>query len=160
MEKISKSIRIHVPVADVFDHLSNPVNLLEIWPSMVEVNNPVVSATGAHTFDWVYKMAGVRFHGRADTVQVERPRLIVSKNESGIPSTFRWSLQDQDGGTRLNLDVEYSLPTPVLGKLAEVVVAKMNEHEAEILLANIKHNLEATAQPRAPQPRPNASAHR
>ncbi len=143
MEKISKSIRIHVPVADVFDHLSNPVNLLEIWPSMVEVNNPVVSATGAHTFDWVYKMAGVRFHGRCETVEVEPNRLRVDRNEGGIPSTFRWRYAGADGTTEVQLDIEYEPPFAVLGRLAAPFLRIMNEREAGTLLANLKGRMEA-----------------
>ncbi len=143
MEKISKSIRIHVPVADVFDHLSNPVHLLEIWPSLVQVKNQTVAASGGHTFDWVYKMAGVHFHGRCETVEVERDRLRVDRNEGGIPSTFRWSYAGADGTTEVRLDIEYEPPFAVLGRLAAPFLRLMNQREAETLLGNLKERMEA-----------------
>ena len=39
---------------------------------------------------------------------------------------------------RLDLQVEYEVPMPVLGKLAEKVVHKINENEHEVMLANLK----------------------
>ncbi len=142
MEKVRKSIQIRAPVAQVFDHLSKPANLLEIWPSMIEVKNEVVQASGAHTFDWTYKMAGVRFHGRCETVEVEPNRLRVDHNESGIPSTFRWEYQGADGTTEVLLDIEYELPFALLGRIAAPFVRRLNEREAETLLENLKERME------------------
>ncbi len=151
METIRKSIEIRAPVAEVFDHLSNAVNLLEIWPSMIEVKNQSIEPDGGHTFDWVYKMAGVHFHGHCETVQVERNRLRVDHNESGIPSTFRWEFEGQDDTTEVRLDVEYELPFPLLGRLAAPFLRRLNEREAQTLLENLKERMEGR-----PEPRPEA----
>ncbi len=35
------------------------------------------------------------------------------------------------------------MPIPLLGKLAEAIIVKMNEHEAELGLANLKERMEA-----------------
>ncbi len=142
MEKIRKSIPIHAPVADVFDHLSDPVHLLEIWPSMIEVNNQVIQPDGGHRFDWTYKMAGVRFHGHCDTVEVEPNRLRVDHNESGIPSTFRWQYAGADDTTEVRLEIEYEPPFAVLGRLAAPFLRRLNEREAETLLENLKERME------------------
>ena len=151
MEKISRSIRIHAPVAQVFEHLSKPENLLEIWPSMIEVKNEVVQASGAHAFDWTYKMAGVRFHGHCETVEVEPNRLRVDHNESGIPSTFRWRFAGADGTTEVQLEIEYEPPF-VLGLVAAPFLRRLNEHEAETLLANLKARMEAKPEETAGAP--------
>jgi len=34
------------------------------------------------------------------------------------------------------------VPIPVLGKLAEAIIVKMNEHEGEVILANLKSRME------------------
>jgi len=88
MEKIRKSITIESAPSKVFDYLTEPAHYLEVWPSMVEVSNPKTSPDGALSFDWTYKMAGMRFHGRSETVEVERPRFRKVRNASGIPSTI------------------------------------------------------------------------
>lgn len=152
MEKISKSIQIHAPVAEVFEHLSRPDHLLEIWPSMMEVKNEVVQPSGAHTFDWVYKMAGVRFHGHCETVEVERDRLRVDRNESGIPSTFRWHYAGADDTTEVRLDIEYEPPFAVLGMLAAPFLRRLNEREAQTLLENLKVRMEAKPETTAEAP--------
>ena len=52
-------------------------------------------------------------------------------------------LENQYGGTALDMEAEYTVPTPVLGKLAEKVVEKMNDNEAEVMLANLKTVMES-----------------
>jgi uncharacterized protein YndB with AHSA1/START domain len=157
MRKISRSILINSSPERVFDFIDNPENFLVVWPSMVEVAGIQKKPNGGHNYDWAYKMGGIRFHGHSESVRVERPRLIESRNERGIPSRFRWTFDAKNGGTLLNVDIDYSIPTPVVGKLAEAVVAKMNEHEMETVLANIRQAVEAEAQPGARDQRaPNA----
>lgn len=41
-------------------------------------------------------------------------------------------------GTRLSLTVEYTMPIPVIGKIAEAVAAKINERDLDTMLANLK----------------------
>jgi uncharacterized membrane protein len=142
MRKISKKIEIGASVERVFDYVTRPENLLSIWPSLVEVTNVERKNDGWHSFDWAYKMGGIRFHGKAKTVRVEPNAYIEVKNEGGIPSVFRWRYDKRDKSTLVTLDVEYTVPTPVLGKVAEAIVAKMNEHETDTLLANLKATLE------------------
>ena len=150
MEKIRRSIQIHAPAARVFEHLSDPVNLLEIWPSMVEVTSPVVQGSGAHTFDWVYRMAGVRVRGHCETLEVVRDRLRVDRN-TGIPSTFRWEFVGEGDGTEVRLAVEYELPFALFGRLAAPFVRLLNEREGETLLRNLKHRMEAKPEAEAPE---------
>ena len=97
-------------------------------------------------------MAGMHFHGHAKPVEVKPNRLVVTHNDEGIPSTFRWTYEPKGAGTHLTVEVEYSLPTPIIGRIAEAVMAKMNERELEVLLANAKSTLESArrAQPAAP----------
>ncbi len=149
MQRIKKNIEINAPVQQVFDFVTQPTNLPKIWPSMVEVNNVRRDANGQHEFDWVYKMAGMRFNGHAKTLQVRQNEFVETKNEAGIPSTFRWSYEARGNTTRVTLEIDYSVPTPVFGRLAEAVVVKLNEREAETMLANLKTTCEAAPQPSA-----------
>jgi len=38
--------------------------------------------------------------------------------------------------------VEYTVPVPLLGKLAEAFILKQNEHESDVMLANLKARME------------------
>ena len=42
----------------------------------------------------------------------------------------------------LSLDVAYTIPTPVIGKLAEAIIAKINERDLEAMLENLKDVME------------------
>lgn len=142
MEKIHKHIEINAPVEKVFDFMGDPKHLLDIWPSMVNVKNIKELESGNQTYDWTYKMAGLKFEGTSKTIELVENERTVVVNEEGIPSKFVWEYRPHNGGTALDLDVEYTVPTPVLGKLAEKVVVKLNDNEASVMLANLKAVME------------------
>jgi len=140
MATIRRSISIHAPVDRVFDYIADPVHLPEVWPSLVEVRNVEDHEIGK-SFDWDYKLMGIRIHGHSDPVAFVRNERQVTQSVSGIPNTFRWLFSGGDGDTELALEVDYKSPIP--GKLAERIVGRINEREAETLLGNLKRKLEA-----------------
>jgi uncharacterized membrane protein len=154
MAKISKTVEIAAPPERVFAFMTDPNNLPEIWPSMVEVSGVRSGADGSHSFDWVYKMAGVKIRGHADATVTEPRRRVHVENESGIPSTFEYLYEGSGNHTRFTMQVEYTIPGQVLGKLAEPIVRRINEHEADVLLQNLKARMELSAgeTTRAPGP--------
>lgn len=149
MLKLEKTIDIKAPVERVFDYLSEPKNLPAIWPSMVEVSEVRPSSLGGNDFNWVYKMAGLHFRGHSEVKEFEKGRFYVMRNESGIPSTFRWTFSGK-GTCTVKMEVEYSIPTPIIGKLAENVLHRLNEREAETVLLNLKSVIESQATKETP----------
>ena len=142
MVKTEKSVTINAPVEKVFAYMTDPTNLPEIWPSMVEVKDVKRSPDGSHSFGWVYKMACMRFEGTSATTEIVTNQRVVAETKGGIPSKFVWTYQAEDGGTKLTMAVEYTVPVPLLGKLAEALIVRQNEHEAEVMLANLKDRME------------------
>jgi uncharacterized membrane protein len=140
MPTIRRSISISAPVDPVFAFLGEPRNLPDIWPSLVEVRNVEAHPAGA-SFDWDYKLLGMRIRGHSDPVEKVHNQRLVSRSAKGIPSTFRWLFASRGDQTEVTLEVDYEVP--VLGRLAERVVGRVNEREAEILLNNLKRKLEA-----------------
>jgi len=67
----------------------------------------------------------------------------VTQPKGGIRSTWTFTFEPQDGGTKLTIKVDYTVPVPVLGKLAEAIVLKQNEREAALALSNIKERMES-----------------
>lgn len=155
MLTLEKSIDIKAAADQIFDYVTDANNLPGIWPSMVEVSNVKRRADGWHEFDWVYKMVGVHFRGHSDTVRADRPRAFQTKSEAGIWSLFTWGFASRGNSCDVTLKVEYTIPAPVIGRLAEHLVAKMNEREAETLLLNLKAAIEAQTSVEA---RPQAHA--
>ncbi len=146
MKKLNNSIEVAVTPDRVLDFLTHPENLLGVWPSLVDIKGVERRPDGWHRFDWTYKMAGLRFHGSSEVVRIEKDSYLEVRNEGAIPGVFKWSLKPQGKGTRIDLAVEYEIPTPVLGAIAEALVVRMNEREQELLLHNIKASLELPPQ--------------
>ncbi len=144
MATLTKSIIINTPPERVFDYMADPKNLPEIWPSLIETRDVQHSPEGmAINWGWTYKMAGMRFEGKSEVVEQVANQLTVTKSEGGIASTITWKYLPEDGGTKVTVEAEYTVPVPLLGKLAEAFVVKQNEKEAELILENLKARMES-----------------
>jgi len=87
-------------------------------------------------------MAGIHLEGTTEGVESIANQRIVSKTKGGVESTQTWMFQPEGDETKVTFEVEYTVPIPVLGKLAEAIIVKMNEHEGEVILANLKTRME------------------
>ena len=143
MAKSEKTITINAPVEKVFSYIGGGTNLPEIWPSLVEVTDVQRLPNGGHSGRFVYKMAGIRLEGTSEDVEYVPNQRIVTKTTGGAESTQTWLFQPEAGGTKVTFKVEYTVPIPVLGKLAEAIIVKMNEREGDLILANLKARMEA-----------------
>ncbi len=143
MATLKASITINAPVEKVFAYLSDPNNLPKVWPNLVEVKDVQPAPAGGYNFSWVYKMAGMRFDGASETVEQIPNQRTVTRSTKGIESHFVWTYEPENGGTKLTVEIEYKVPVPLLGNLAEALIVKQNEQEAATLLANLKIKMEA-----------------
>ena len=143
MPKRETTITINAPVEKVFSYLQDePTNLLEIWPSMVEVKDKKRLPNGGTSFRWVYKMVGMRFEGTSEDIEYISNQRVVTKTKGGIEATYTWTFQPEDGGTKMTVEVKWSVPVPVLGKLAEALIIRQQEREFDLVLANLKDKME------------------
>jgi uncharacterized membrane protein len=142
MAKLEQTIVIHAPVEKVFNFMADPHNLPEVWPAMVEVRKVIANPNGGADFEWVYKMSGVKFEGASITTEYVKNKYNEVRSTKGIDSIFRWDYDSVAEGTRLHLEVEYKIPIPLIGKLAEALIVKQNEHEAHTMLHNLKDRME------------------
>ncbi len=142
MAKVEKTISINAPVEKIFGYISDPSNLPEFWPSLVETSDVKTLPNGGHSNRWVYKMVGMRFEGTSEDVECVQNQRLVSKTKGGVESTQTWAFQPEAGGTRVTFTTEYTVPIPVLGKLAEAIIVRMNDHEGDIVMANLKARME------------------
>lgn len=143
MATFKDSIFINAPVERVFEYHTDPKNNPEYWPSFEVVKDVEELPTGGTKYTWVYKMAGVKFEGTSKTTEFIPNQRYSYESKGGIESTFVFEYTPEGEGTRLSVEVEYTVPVPVLGKLAETIIVKMNEREGKTSLANLKDRLEA-----------------
>ena len=144
MAKITRTFTINAPVEKVFSFAAdNPANLPKIYPSLIEVKDIKPSPAGGYSFSWIYKMAGMRFEGATETIEYISNKRIVTKSTKGIDARSVYTYESEDGGTKLTSETEYKVPMPLLGKLAEAIILKLNENETDAVVANLKALMEA-----------------
>ena len=143
MATVKKSITINAPIDKVFKYSTDQTNMPEIWPSMVENKVLEKLPNGGTKSQYVYKMAGMRFEGISTDSEFIPNQRTVSKTEGGVESEITWEYQSEGEATKVTFMAEYSIPIPLIGKLAEAFIVKQNENEAETLLANLKARMEA-----------------
>jgi uncharacterized membrane protein len=142
MASWKNSIVIHAPADRVFAYVDDPMNLVEWLPSMVEIRNVIGTGAGQQQ-EWTYKMAGLLLRGQATVVEHVPNKSAVHQTIGMISSNFGYAVEPHEEGSVLTLEVEYSVPIPVLGKLAEHIALRRNERDFQIALENVKETLEA-----------------
>ena len=138
MAKVEKEVIIDAPLEKIFSYISEPSNWLEFWPSLMEIEVIQSSSEGGYRARWVYKMAGIRLEGIGEYTQIVPNQWLVIETEGGINSTITWTFRSRVDETRVTLTVEYKVPIPLLGKLAEAIIVKMNDQEGDLMMANLQ----------------------
>ena len=142
MQSVNDTVLVRAPLEAVFEYVTDPTRMAEWLPSMMEVHNVIGSGEGQQ-YDWVYKLAGMLFRGQSVVVTYVPNELCVHQSIGAVHSTWTFRVEPEEGGTRFDLDIVYEVPLPVLGKLAERVVASRSARTVALALENAKEILEA-----------------
>jgi len=141
MVKIIRSIIIKAPLDKVFNYLSNPDSLLEWHPNITHVRN-ITGKKERAQWTWDYKMMGISFTGKARVIGYLEYDNIRMETTGEIESSWIFNFRSQAGGTRLNFEIDYTIPLPVLERVNELLIIQRNERVIEMALANIKERME------------------
>jgi len=140
MVNVRKSIVISAPPDRVFDYVTEPSTMAEWLTKMVEVRDIVGTGEGQQ-YEWTYKYAGLLLRGQSVVVQHVPNRLAVSQSIGMIGSTWTFRVEPHEEGSTLTIEVEYSVPIPVLGKIAEHVAVRLDARDLETSLSNVQDML-------------------
>lgn len=142
MARVERTTSIDAPVEKVFDYWSDPTNHLHLWLNIVHVTNVEQLPNGGSRHRWTYSLGGMRLDGTVEDIEFVANQRIVSTIKGAIKSTFRTRFQPGDGGARVTTEVEYTVPIPLLGKLAVAFIIRGMEWEIDSALANLKARME------------------
>jgi uncharacterized protein YndB with AHSA1/START domain len=142
MPRWKNSIVIDAPLEKVFAYVDAPSAFPEWIPSMMAVRNVIGTGAGQQ-YEWTYKMAGLLLPGQGVVVEHVPHAKTVHQNIGMIDAQVAFTVEPHEDGAELTLEVEYSIPIPVLGRLAERIVTRRNEGEFQLALDNAKELLEA-----------------
>ena len=138
MPKVDNEVIINAPVEKIYNYISQPSNLQQIWPSLVEVKNQKLLPNGGYSYQWTYKMSGVHLTGTGECIDLVPNVVLASKNTGAMNSTVKFTFLSKDIQTKVTLSIEYEVPSTLLGHLAEIIILKMNDKEAELILDNLR----------------------
>ncbi len=141
MPKLNKSINISASVEKVFAYVTDPMTSTEWLVGATEVTDVTGSGVGQH-YRWKYNMLGVPLRGETTVSEHVPNERRVTEGKGGVISTWTFTFAPHEGGTKLDMELDYAIPVPVLGKLAEQLVLKRNQREADLSMQNIKERLE------------------
>ena len=138
MPRVDNEVIINAPVEKVFRYVCQPANLQQIWPSLIEITNEKLLPNGGYSYRWKYKMSGIQLTGTGECIDIMPNHLLTSKNIGSMESTIKFTFLSKEIQTKVMLSIDYRVPLHLLGKLTEMIVLKMNEKEAELILDNLR----------------------
>jgi len=136
------SILIDASPDDVFAYVDDPRELPTWLPSMIEVRNVIGTGLGQQ-YEYTYKMAGLLFRGQNVVIEHVPNERGLHQVIGMISALWDYSVEPHAEGTVLNIEVEYNIPIPVLGRLAERLAIKQNAASFELALINVKDVMES-----------------
>ncbi len=142
MPSYENSIVIQAPVRAVFAYVNEPTTFPDWVNGMIEVRN-VIGVGEGQQYEWTFKMVGIQFRGQSVAVNYVQDECAAYQSIGMIESLWTNIVEPHDGGTKLTIKLEYSIPAPVLGKLAEQLTLRRNKRGLDASLLNAKEVLEA-----------------
>lgn len=138
--RISRSIKINVPLKKVFEFVTDPSN----WPRYVTglVNVKDISAPGSvsgMTFQWTYRMLGINLNGKGKVLEYDMDKKFVVEIRGAFPVRETFLFEEDAGTTSLTVVINYRVPGGVFGVLAnKFLVERINIREADTVLRKLK----------------------
>ena len=142
MASYEGSIVVNAPVGEVFAYANAPSTMPDWMSALVEVRNVIGSGAGLQ-WEWTYKMAGVHVRGQSVIVDYILNECATHQGIGMLSVDWTTMVEPHDGGTKLTAKLEYTIPVPVLGRLAEHLTIRRNARELDASLLNLKETLEA-----------------
>ncbi len=142
MASYEGSIVVNAPVSEVFAYANAPSTMPDWMSALIEARNVDGSGAGLQ-WEWTYKMAGVHVRGQSVIVDYILNECATHQGIGMLSVDWTTMVEPHDGGTKLTAKLEYTIPVPVLGRLAEHLTIRRNARELDASLLNLKETLEA-----------------
>jgi carbon monoxide dehydrogenase subunit G len=139
MAKVTRNFSVKRKPEAVIDYIADVENHPAFIPPLKSVANIAGDPKRKGTrWDWTFVMAGVEINGKAETADYQPGKRYAFKT-TGIDSTFIYTVEPADGGSKVTADVVYEVPQGVLAKIADkTVVERMNERDADKAAQTLK----------------------
>jgi len=141
MARHANSIVINAPPEKVFAYVNDPTTHPEWMVNVFETRDAVGSGEGLQ-YEWTINMAGLRLRGQNVVVEHVANEYATHQCIGMFEAEWTATVELEDRGTKLTVEISYEIPVPVLGKLAEHLAVRRLERQLEASLLNLKESLE------------------
>ena len=138
MARIDKEVIVNSSIERIVNYISEQSNWPQFWSSLIEISDVQPPPNSGYKAKYEYKMAGMRFNDTGEFTEVVPNHWIVVQTKGGIQSKITCTFRSMENKTRVTLTIEYKVPVPLLGKMVEFVIVKMNDQEAELVMSNLQ----------------------
>lgn len=122
---VSRTILINAPGEAVFGLVSDPQRYPEFFQGVTRWK-PLSDEVGVGArYRVLMQVGSIEAGGTVRVNEWEFPTTIAWTSEAGIHQRGRWSIEEHPEGTRLTLDVDYSLSGGPAGWLVERMTARI-----------------------------------
>lgn len=144
MTVVEQSATIDAPVEDVYSHCESPDFLVDLAPSAKKITDVESMPDGGTSLKCVHEVRGQRFAEECELTWSEPDKQIVETSDSALlKTTTTYRFQPTDGATNFSITAELSVPIPLVGKAAEILLVRLLlESELEAMVANLKEAAE------------------
>jgi uncharacterized membrane protein len=125
---------------EVMNYISDVRNRPLFTSALKSIDNIEGDPAGeGATWTWQWLSLGMVFEGTARCTKKEAGRLYSFESEGGIKSAWTYTAQAKDGGTELEVHVDWEMPESFLSHLTtDDALAKLRDTEVESAIANLK----------------------
>ena len=145
MIKSELSITIDASPEKVFARIEDFEWAMNYVPSLIEVKNITGKGEG-QTHQAVYKMMGVKMEMDVTVTEYVPSERLAMEFGGGGDGRVVFMLKPSNNGCQVDVSYEYSIPIPLVGKVAEMLLKKRNEREWQTCLENLKELVEVENQ--------------
>jgi len=134
MQKVQTSTHVENTPEAVMAYIADVKNRPLYLPSLKAVSDVKGGPGAGATWKWTWVMFGAELQGAGRCLDYQPGKLYSFRTEGGITSTWTYRAAPEGKGTKLTIEVEYTVPERVLPRL------RTDPHKAEVehVLQNLK----------------------
>ena len=139
MSRVEAQIVIEAPLDEVYEKTASPETGPVFIPNLNENFNISTPnrEVGQH-WQWRYNLFGVDISGTAHVVSFTPNREYTLETDGDARSRWAYTFEPSGTGTRVQLAIDYEMPTSKLAKVSAPIAERMNQQACEQAMTNLK----------------------
>jgi carbon monoxide dehydrogenase subunit G len=128
----------------VLGFIADVRNRTQYLPSLKSLTDIQGGPAGAGTtWKWKFAILGTDFEGAARSLKYEPGKLYSFQTEGGLQSAWTYHVEPEGDGTKLTIDVEYTIPDQLVARLpSPQMLETMKKDEGDRAINNLRTLLE------------------